>query len=301
MYSNRASAIKQGEPIYHTGFADAAALTEGSPVALDLAAIAGATCFDGKVITDYQAVSSFLAKPSAANGLAFMGIAERAFARGDFKRIVAGGPCRARVHNTLAVSLSLAVGDTLVPVAGQDYLVPLYQAISAGDSVAVSNHAACPRAMVRKAATILAGATALVEVWVFPIAAPKTRTLNFTLAGVNVTNLVIPLGVTRGPGRIIRAGFGFEVCGTGGSAALDVLIGTTSIFSVVPAIGNDGVDGSHTLVDITAAALGTGGVYGTVNPAANIFVANQKISATVTYTNGAAQAGLNVQVELLEQ
>lgn len=281
--------------------ATGALLSAGQPVCLDVSQTAGATAPDGTLIASQDAVGAFMATPAAANQAFFRGILREECAAGVSKPVVLDGTVQARVRNTTASSITLAVGTLLVQVPGQNYFVPLYQAVAAGGSVALSNHAPNAHAMVRKSTAIAASTTALVEVWCFAPTAPRPETLSYSLAGVNTTNLTIPLGIARGPGRIVRAGFGLEVCGTAGTATLDVLKNGTSIFTTAPVIANDGTDGVHTLKDTAAAAVGTGGSFGTLKTdgTANV-VAGDKIVGTVTYASSpAAQAGLNVQGELL--
>lgn len=301
MNSNAGSGTRQPDRVYSFGYPDAAALSAGQPVCLDTAFVSGGTAYDGQTIQDDEAVVAALATPLAtgANAHLLAGIiADDDLARGQFARFIMGGKQKARVKNEGSGTIALAVGDVLVLSLGHAYFVPLFQAVAAGGSTAISNHGALPRAIVTKAASILTGVTTRVEAFVYLPRAPEPVTWNYTLAGVNVTNLTIPLGICRGAGRIIRGGFGLEVCGSAGTATLDVKINSTSIFTTQPVIVNDGTDPVHTLKNTAAADVGTAGSYGTVNAAANTFAPGDKIYATVTYASSpAAQAGLNVQAD----
>jgi len=302
--SHHAAAIGSPSRIFESGSADNAAQAIGAILHKDVAEIAGATTSRGILITDEMAVHHFLAQPSEANGPFRAGAVETAFAAGDFRRYFYGGPCQVKVKNENAgQSISLAVGDFLQVKLGESYLVPQYQAVAAGGSVGiVTRGGACPVAYVTKAQTIAASTEALVNVFLFPPGSqPKTETFIWTPGdGVALTNHTTTLLVANGHGNIVRAGLGVANTPSTGKMQLDVKIGATSIFSVLPIIDSAGAPAAaiHTLVNTAAADVGTAGSYGTINPAADLLVPGSKVTAILDDTATWDGTGLQVQVEV---
>lgn len=302
MYSNHAATAKKGEPIFHTvNNNGASAIVQGAPLCLDITAIAGGTATDdGTTITAEQAIGTFVAVPSTANRHLFAGIAEEQIGSGRCKRAIHAGPAKARVYNPTAGTLSLPVGTPLVQVPGQSYFQPVVVPRGATPTLTASKRAALAHAVVTQAVSIAATSvhTSLVPVWLFPPTPPRLQSLLYHGPGAQTTSLTIPLLIAPGPGEIVDAGFGLEDCGSAGFVDLDVTVNGTSIWTTKPKIANDGTNGSHTLKTATA-ALGTGGTHGVVDTTKTSLVPGDKIAAVYTVDTGTAQAGLQIQVDVL--
>lgn len=305
MYGSAASQRLYGEKMLGNYCNDTAAIANPwSPVCFDVAKIAAGTTGRGETISNDQAVGSFMALPSTANGIGFLGVCEKALDISSWGRVVMGGPTKVRVYNALGASLALAVGDPLVLSPGNDYLVPLTHPISAGTSRTVSKHAGRPVAIVRKAITIATVTTSLVEVWIYPCSRPVVQSYTHVTPGAApATITACPWFVARGPGLIVRAGMGVATGGNAGKLDLDVLITAVSIFTTKPVIDEDCIDPCHTLSNVDAPAAGAGpgteGVYGTVNTAANILADRDKVTFTLTNTSSFVGTHLHLQADVL--
>ena len=305
MHSNQISTPHLGEPVLTTGQANKETILEAAPVALDLVtSLQGVTAFTGETIPAHAAVGAYLARPSAANLIGFLGVAEKALGQGDLGKATVWGPCAVKVNNPDSGSLTLGVGTLLYAVAGQQYLIPMRQPISAGTSRILCNKGAMPRAIVTVAKTLTAGQTDKVRVWLFPPSGPRMAHLGLTIPGTApATQTAVPLGVATGYGIIPVVGFGVATGGNAGTLTLDILINGTTIFTTTMIIDNDCTDPFHSLAQIDAPGAGTGpgtnGRYGLINTAANIVVPGDRITYTLTNTSSFVGTHVNIQVPIL--
>jgi hypothetical protein len=283
-----------------------AAIDQGAPVGLDVTKIAAATSVRGLVIGDYNAVAAFVAEPTAANIQGFQGIAEKAFAAGDKKRIVSWGPTRARVYNPYGTTLPLAVGDLLYAVPAQDYLIPGLHHSNGTTLEVVANCNAMPRAMVRKAVSLVTVTTTLVEVYVFPPEAPQViRYSRYIGGGASATGNIY-VGVTRGYGRVLRVGFGCDTGGGAGSLAILCTVGARTILGTAITVANDCSDPCHTFCRTSGgggvvANLGTSGSYGVLTATLTDLNCSpgEAIVAAITNSSSFVGTGCVLDVDIL--
>lgn len=277
---------------------------EGAPICGDVARVSGGTDSKGFLISDSMAIASYGAKPADQNARLVLGVAEEAIAAGGYERFIFCGPTQVRVNNPVAASLSLAVGDLLCLVPGQDYLRPVLVSDAGGTAQVLSNRVGKPIAMVRKAVVLTASQTALVPVYLWPTEAPRFESLqrNYDAApGADKTDHL--LWVTPGAGMIVAAGHGCLTGGSQGSVELDVKIEANSIFTTKPVLVNDCAEPFHSLVNTdapgAASGPGTGGSYGTLDAANLFFSPRQYIKFSHNDTGVWNGTGYVVQVDCL--
>jgi len=305
-YGHHAAAVGTPSRMYENGVADNNAQAAGAPLCLDVSEISGGTTARGVAITDGMAVAQFVEKPANANGLLFAGVAEKAMdAGGNIQRYIFCGPTSALVHNPdAAASLALAVGDLVQLVPGQAYLEPALMAASAGGAGRFKLSWGCAKAVgcVRKAQTLAAGATAEVQIYLWP---PRTSSTLLTLAfpaapGADIADYL--WACAPGPGVIGALSWGVKAA-TAGEITWDVKINATSVFSVLPKIVNDCIDGFHSGVTTAAggagAGPGTAGVYGTIDPTKLYLAKGDLIKYSLDEDGGSGWDGTGMTLQAL--
>lgn len=299
-FGRQAQSIAQPSPIYESAASDDGPQPQGGLLAMDLSKTEGGSTSRGITISGGMAVSKFVAGPTWHNAPYLVGVADAAFNSGTYHDFFWAGPARVLVKNETGQTIQLAVGDLLAVSPTNSHAVPLYQPLSDGSALAVSNHAPRPIGFAREAVEIEAGLTAFVHAWLWPPRPPAIETLYRFFDATPQTFDGALLAVTRGPGRIVRAGLGCQSSGTQGTLELDVAVDGASIFAATPLLDHDAAEPFHSLAHFAAPGAssgpGTSGRYGGIDAA--YFGPGSLITLGMTAAGGYDGAGLQVQVEL---